>query len=468
MAKREDGGSGTIIESPGGPGIPSTTTRRDPSNPTRLGGDPTAPQPFVHPGISDPAALRYAAGAAERRRPAPIPRYTDPVAGGPDMSIPRLDSEAVGGLTMAAQAAAMRPLPQPSFDPAMVPSEPALGRPAGLPAPAGIVSGVEHLVPPPQQQRAGGPAMPSGLAPGDMLPATARQDPAFRQGQGDMVAMNQPEMAVKYGVLRSGQFIAPQHFQQRMQPGARQVGGAKTQQNVPQVSAETAAGLAALEKFNAERDRAERGLVGEDQRIAEEAQRGVAGQGAGVTKAAMSGEEKKNLLDEMDEFDITRLRNAIYKDLLNNEDQKKIIEARLAPLDLSDLVINGRVTQTVPIIPGKFEPEFQSYGGDEDLIIKRLLGEEMENLKPMNAGMERYITDRYTIMGLSVSMKAINKRQLPDIYDANGNWDNDLFWKKYRLVAKFNFHMIGSLVVNWFWFDLRVRHLFKAEALGNG
>lgn len=466
MAKREDGGSGTTIESPGGPGIPPTTTRKDAANPTRFGGDPTAPQPFVHPGISDPAALKYAAGVSERRRPAPIPRYTEAVAGGPDVSVPRLDSEAVGGLTMAAQA--MRPLPVPSFDSGLVQAEPALGRPAGLPAPAGIVSGVEHLAPPSMPARAGGPVMPSGLAPGDMLPATARQDPAFRQGQGDMVAMNQPEMVAKYGVIRNGQFIAPQHFQQRMQPGARQVGGAKTQQNAPQVSQETAAGLAALEKFNADRAHAESGGAGEDRRIAEEAARGVAGQGAGATKPAMSGEEKKNLLDEMDEFDITRLRNAIYKDLLNNDDQKKIIEARLKPLDLSDLVLNGRVSEIVPIIPGKFEPEFQSYGGDEDLIIKRLLGEEMENLKPMNAGMERYITDRYTIMGLTVSMKAINKRQFPDIYDANGNWDNDMFWKKYKMVAKFNFHMIGSLVVNWFWFDLRVRHLFKAEALGNG
>lgn len=465
MAKREDGGSGTTVEAPGGPGIPPTQTRRDPANPTRLGGDPSAPQPFVHPGISDPAALRYAAGAAERRRPAAIPRYNEPVAGGPDVSVPRLDGEAIGGLTMAQQAAP-RPLPQPSFDAGLVPAEPALGRPAGLPAPAGIVAGTEHLAAPAAPTRQGGLVMPGGLSAGDMLPATARQDSNFRQGQGDMVAMNQPELAKKYGVMRGGQYIAPQQLASSLAPGQRQVGGAKTQQNQPQVSQQTLEGLAAVQKFNEERGRAEGG--GEDKLINEEAQRGVAGQAAGVTQPKMSDEAKRNLLDDMDEFDITRLRNAIYKDLLNNDDQKKIIEARLSPLDLSDLVISGRVTQTVPIIPGKFEPEFQSYGGDEDLIIKRLLGEEMENLKPMNAGMERYITDRYTIMGLTVSMKAVNKHQLPAIYDKDGLWDNELFWKKYKIVAKFNFHMIGSLVVNWFWFDLRVRHLFKAEALGNG
>jgi hypothetical protein len=353
-------------------------------------------------------------------------------------------------------------LPQPSFDASRVTPEPALG----LPAPAGIVDGNEHMAPPPTQGR-GGLVAPAGLTPGDMLPKTAEQDPHYRHGQGSQFAMNQPELAMKYGVLRNGTFIAPQQLQQRMAPSQRQVGGAKSQPQTPQVSQQTADGLAALEKFNAERARSESGATATDRNIAEDAANGPAA-AAGATRPALSDSDKKNLLDEMDEFDITRLRNALYKDLLNNDDQKKIIEARLKPLEIADLITTGRISQTVPIVPGKFEPEFQSYGGDEDLVIKRMLGEEMENLKPMNAGMERYITDRYTLMGLTVSMKGINKRQFPDVYNGEGLWDEELFWKKYKLISKLNFHMIGSLVVNWFWFDLRVRHMFKAEALGNG
>ncbi len=306
--------------------------------------------------------------------------------------------------------------------------------------------------------------MPGGLAPGDLLPQAAMADPNYRQGQGAHIAMNQPELAYKYGVMRGGQFIAPQalksalHQQRQTAPG----GG----QPKPQLSADTVAGLAAIQQLNEDRQRVESGTT-PPSKIEDEAVAGPAG-GAGSTRPALSEVEKKNLLDEMDEFDITKLRNALYKDLLNNDEQKKIIESRLKPLDLSDLIISGRVTQVVPVIPSKFEPEFQSYTGDEDLYIKRMLGIEMENLKPMNATLERYVADKYSVMGLTVSVKSINKQQFPSIYDANGDWNEELFWKKYRIVSKFNYHMIGSLIVNWFWFDLRVRHLFKAEALGNG
>lgn len=460
MSKRENGGG--TVEVPGGGGLPPTTTRRDAANPTQLGSDAMRPGgPFVDPNISDPRARQYAQQAEQRRRPAPIPRYTEAVAGGPDVTIPRLDSDAIGGTTMAAQAAASRPpLPTPSFAP---PGEPAL-RPGGMPVPAGIVTGNEHLSPPPQPARSGGLVMPGKLAPGDLLPQTAQADPNYRHGQGAHVAMNQPEMAFKYGVMRGGQYIAPQALKQAAHPTLAAQGKGQT----AQLSDETVRGLAALQSFNETRSRAESGPSAADQ-VAAEAAAGPAG-AAGVTKPALSDAEKKSLLDNMDDFDITKLRNAMYKDLLNNDEQKKIIEARLAdrPLNLGDLIISGRVSQIVPIVPGQFEPEFQSYSADEDLYIKRMLGVEMENLKPMNSGSERYILDRYTLMGLTIAVKAINKQQFPDVYDIEGKWSEELFWKKYAIVSKFDFHMIGSLVVNWFWFDMRVRHLFKAEALGNG
>ncbi len=456
MAKTETGGGS--VEVPGGPGIPATTTRRDPSNPTPFSADPRQGAPFVDPAVSDPRAAAYAQQAASRRRPAPIPRYTDAVAGGPDVAIPRLDSEAMGGVTMAQQAEAVRgQLPRPSFVP---PQEPAL---SGMPVPAGIVTGHEHLAPTAAAApRPGGLVMPGGLLPTDLLAETARNDPNYKQGHGSHVAMNQPELAYKYGVMRDGRYIAGQALRAATQPP--RPGGQKPQ---AQLSQNTLDSLSALQRFNEERARTENPAGATDQKIAEEAAAGPAG-GAGATRPPMSEDDKKNLLDNMDDFDITKLRNALYKDLLNNEEQKKIIESRLKPLELSDLIITGRVTQTIPIRPGLFEPEFQSYSGDEDLYIKRMLGIEMENLKPMNNSLDRYITDKYVIMGLTVAVKSINKQQFPSVYNEKGEWDEELFWKKYALVSKFDYHMIGSLVTNWFWFDLRVRHLFKAEALGNG
>jgi hypothetical protein len=462
MAKRE----GDVISTPGGPGIPAGTTRRDVNNPAQFGGDPK--KPFVAPNVSDPRALQYAKDAEGRRRPAAaIPRYSEPVAGGSDMPIPRLDAEAIGGRTMAEQAVAQRVgLPLPHVAAASSPAAP----PGGLPLPAGmgqepalrrgIVEGTAHQAPPvAHQPRSGGLTPPPGLLPGDLLPDEAQADPMFQQGQGSMFAMNQPQLAYKYGVVRSGQRLPAQLLQQA-RTGPRGKPGAAPQ---AKLSAQTVEGLQALEAFQKQRASAESGEDVVNAAVEREAQQGPAG-AAGGTAKAMTDEEKRKLLNEMDELDLSRLKNQLFKDLLNNEEQKQIIEARLSPLDLGSLVVTGRVTQLVPVVPGKFEPEFQSYSGDEDLMIKRLIGEEAKGLDLT----DRYLIDKYTVMGLTIAVKAINRLQFQDYRNASGDFDPEAFWAKYRVISRFDYHMLASLTVNWFWFDMRVRQLFKAEALGNG
>ena len=440
------------VTDPGGPGIPPTTTRRDKGNPTQLGPDPRAPrQPFIDPSVADPAAIKYAQGAEGRRRnaPMPIPRYTTLVAGGPDLPIPHLDGDATDG-TMADQARRQRGLPQPGLIPdlnsvlATMGGEPALQR--GGP---GIVAGDAH-----QQAPAAPNALLQNLPPSlrrdDMLPEQAAKDPNFQQGPGSMYAANQPAMALKYGVMRNKQFIPPQQLKAPATPG----GGLRS---------ETVAGLQAIEDFQKQRQHVESGADEVDRQIAKEAAGGPAG-GAGSTEKPLSDEDKKQLLDDMDEFQLSRLKNALFKDMLNNDEQKEIIEARLKPLDLSDLIITGRVSQLVPIHPGVFEAEFQSYAAEEDLVVKRLIGEEAATLRPS----DRYLMDKYHLMGLTISVAGINRKPLPDYRDAKGDFDEQKFWTKYGIVARFNYHMMASLMVNWFWFDMRVRKLFRAEALGNG
>lgn len=455
MSKRDLPGG--TVHNPGGPGVPASTGRRDFANPTRLGTEPGAQGPYVDPTISDPTALSYAMGAAGRRRQAPIPRYQDAVAGGEDVPVPRLDSEVMGNAPMAEQARRQRPLPAPSFDVGSVAAEPALG---SMPAPHGIVEGTEHLAPAPQprvQAHSGPVSSAAGILPGDVLPEQATRDPSYQHGQGSMVAVNQPHLAMKYGVMRNNQFVPPPQLKAAAQP-ARRAGGAA--EPTAKLSSQTLEGLEAIENFNKQRTSAENNTQRE---VEAEAAAGPAG-GAGQTKSKFTDQEKRELLDELDDFDLSRVKSSMFKDLLNNDEQRKLIEARLKPLSLASLVIDGRVTQVVPIQPGVFEPEFQSYGGDEDLEVKRLLGEEAESSKPS----ERYLLDKYSIMGLTISLRGMNKRHLPDYRNAQGDFDEALFWKKYKLVSRLNFHMLGSLAVNWYWFDMRVRTLFKAEQLGNG
>ena len=446
---------GSTIVDPGGLGVSGSVIHRDLQNPTVMTADPNKRGPFLDPRVSDPNAIRYAQEAESRRRGAPIPRYAEPVAGGPDVPIPALNGEAGNG-TMAEQARAQRgapAMPVPNLDAvlAKMGTEPALRRGDGG---SGIIEGSSHSEPVvPQQARGLGTSIPAGLLRDDILPEQATKDPTYVQSMGSMYAANTPHLAFKYGVMRGGQYIAPHLLRQ----------ATKTGQGASKMRPETLEGLAALKELQEHRDRVENNSSVIDKQIEEDSSKSVAG-GAGKTNRPLNDSEKKELLDDLDEFEMSRLKNSLFKDLLNNDDQKRIIEARLKPLDLGDLIVTGRVSQVVPIQPGMFEPEFQSYAAEEDLHIKRLVGEEAVALRPS----DRYLLDKYQLMGLTIALVSINKRQFPDYRDAQGDFDKDKFWAKFQIVARLNYHMMASLMVNWFWFDMRVRRLFKADELGNG
>lgn len=421
---------------------------KDADNPTPMSRDPNASvAPFVHPGVSAPAAQSYAAGIAARRTKASPQKYTQPVAGGPSPSMPPLDSEHVSGMTIAQQS------------PEAIAGR--LGLSHGLQErSSGVRPGIlEGGVPAPAPAPRAPGAPPPGILPSDTLPMEASKDPAFQPGTGSMFAANQPMLAYKYGVVRNGQIVPP---------GALRapVAASGDPNAAPRkLSPNTLEGLKALEDFNAQRAATADG--GLDKKVRAEVAAGPAGQAevtSGGTEAPLTEEEKRDLLEGLDEFDFNRYRQATMRDLLNNEEQRVLIESRLKPLDLGRLIMTGRVSQVVPIQPGVFDVEFQSYNGEEDLILKRLITAEAKSLNVV----ERYFLDKYSLMGLSVSLKAVGGVQLPTCENERGEFDEDKFWEKFTIVSKLNYHMIASLMVNFYWFDVRVRKLFVAEDVGNG
>lgn len=372
----------------------------------------------VLPGaVVDPRAMQHEARMRERRAMGPQ-KYTEPVAGGPTPPIPHLEAPAQQGMNMADQANQQR-IPH---------------------GPGAIFQGPTA----------------EGIMHSDLLPEAARQDEAFRKGQGEMFAANQPtSIARKYGVIRNGRPI----------PG-QQLFGAPTAAGGA-LKAATVEGLEAVAKFNEQRQHVESG----DQKFEDEAAAGPAGAAAAAGNGPGDREVKpvdvqamKDRINAMDDFDFAAFRQAMMKDLLNNDDQRKIIEGRLQPLDLTDLIMTGRCFQTVPVIPGKFEPEFQSLTAEEDLALKRVVMEETRSL----GATEQYMLDKFSVMATACGVRSINKKPLPSHLDDNGNFNDDLFRKKFNLVSKYPFHMIASLGLNWFWFDVRVRKLFVAETIKNG
>jgi hypothetical protein len=288
------------------------------------------------------------------------------------------------------------------------------------------------------------------LLPVDLLPDQATKDPEFQQGAGSRYAINQPHLAAKYGVIRNGQYLQPQQLQSG-RPGLspQSVESLKTLQHLqhqPPTRREeereplTGTGSSAARLANA---------AGDDD----------------INPVTEQDREKiKKSLENMDEFDFNTFRNMMVKDLLNNEEQRKIIEERLEPIDVTDLILHGMARQVVPIIPGKFEPEFQTVSAEQALALKRLIVLEAKSL---DVG-DRYLLDKHSFMELAAGIHAINKKPLPSQFDKDGSFQDELFLKKFNLVIKYPLHMLSSLGINYFWFELRVRRLFKTENIKNG
>jgi hypothetical protein len=96
--------------------------------------------------------------------------------------------------------------------------------------------------------------------------------------------------------------------------------------------------------------------------------------------------------------------------------------------------------------------------------IKRLIMNESKSLDVS----DHYYLEKYSYMSIAVSLYRVNDRVFPTFLDENGNFKDDLFYKKFNMVMKLPLHMLASIGVQAFWFELRVRKLFKAEVVGNG
>jgi hypothetical protein len=406
--------------------------KKDISNPATFG------PPQVAPGVTDPRAQNYAAKFAARHPP----KYATPVAGGPTPPIPRLDSDPSGDIPMSDQANQQR---FRSTGP--IGGAGSLFSEAAAPAaPGGTLPAFSRP--------------PAGLLPNDLLPEEARKDPNFREGQGSMYAASQPALAYKYGVIRNKTRVLPQNLGQAPKGlSDKAIQDLKMLQELQQ-------------NPGAAQARAAEEAAAVDQRLMGEAAAGSAGMAgrlgnapsSGPTPDAVSEKTVAEVTKSMDDFDFNTLREVMMKDIINNEDQRKIIESRCLPMTIDDIITRGFVTQRVPIIPNKFEPTFTSLTGDDDLALKRLVMQESRGLEVA----DRYLLDKFSLMTLAAGLHQINNNPMPDFRDDKGNFEEERFMKKFELILRYPFHMLASIGVNYFWFDIRVRKLFVAESVGNG
>lgn len=379
------------------------------------------PPPFIAPGVNDPRAINYA-----KRIQAASPRYGTPRGGAASPPIPRLDMPAQEGMTIADHAMAGTRGPSILMNPPQ--------RQPGQPMP--------QLPQLPDRQGL-------QLLPGDILPHEATQDPAFQQGMGSNYATSQPHLAARYGVIRNGQKLT-----------AQQLSTGKTG-----LSNDTLAGLQAIQSAQETQQKkvVEETVSQQDQEVETKAKEGVLGAMAASAGSKREAEEQTET-SQVDGFTLSRVREMSLEDELSSQEQRKIVEDRLQPLNLGDLILHGRIQQRVPIHPGVFEPTFQSLSASDELKLRELITQEARTVDLP----EQYLKDRYSVMGVTAGLVKINDAVFPSHVDSNGAFDATAFWQKFNKVSQYPWHLIASLAVNFFWFEIRVRKLFVAARLKNG
>lgn len=184
-------------------------------------------------------------------------------------------------------------------------------------------------------------------------------------------------------------------------------------------------------------------------------------------KKGMSEEEKAKLA-EMSDLDFDLMMSRVRSDVINNAEERKAIESRLKPMDLTDGLLTGEFTQPVEIVPGKLVVTFRTITPFENEQIKRRVLERIMEEEKYSA----IHTENYGFMQVVAAVKQLNGREQPAHLKTVGNNSREFMWdvfdKKFELFKNYPGPLIHSLSVHANWFDLRVRALFTNAALKNG
>lgn len=177
--------------------------------------------------------------------------------------------------------------------------------------------------------------------------------------------------------------------------------------------------------------------------------------------------EEKARLEETSDMDFDLMLARMSSDAINNEEERKAVEARVAPMNLADGLVSNEWTQHVPIKPGVLNVTFRSTTGVESEALRQLVLLETQD-NPKAASMAG---ERLGFFQVVAAIKMINGQEYANHLVFNGTmqvFDKDIFMSKVNALSMKPSLLIHSLQVHAYWFDRRVRDLFSTTALKNG
>jgi len=138
----------------------------------------------------------------------------------------------------------------------------------------------------------------------------------------------------------------------------------------------------------------------------------------------------------------------------DNPEIRKLIEAECSEMDFSDLVLTGRVNQTVPILKKKLNARYRSLLASENFWIER----NAENQATTDWGIRSWMG----YARLCLSLESVNGKEFP-LYEKKGEIQQELFDEKYDKIMNMGEKLVELLLIHLHWFNDRVDRLYSDD-----
>lgn len=161
-------------------------------------------------------------------------------------------------------------------------------------------------------------------------------------------------------------------------------------------------------------------------------------------------------------FDFERI--ASLRNEMMSKERRELIESKLDPLDVTDLLVSREIQQTIEVIPNKLAYTLRTFTEREHIwILKHLYN---------YPGSDQYVEELYNMFKVTCCFVGMNGKLVPDHRKNPGKADEEvdekLFEKKFGIVSGMPSQLVADLGVQCNWFNDRVNQLFSVKNLKNG
>jgi len=201
------------------------------------------------------------------------------------------------------------------------------------------------------------------------------------------------------------------------------------------------------------------------------------GTAKGLAEMARRAEIPDPALEDEDEDGTPEPEPEPYK--TEETRMKEAIEARIKPIDIGQFLMNGTVSQTVPIIDtdtARLSVVFQTAKEVLEVYIDARLAEEAAEIRSAREGGTKYDVEmsqreyvrRQNEWALAAHIRSFQGSDWPAPVKSGGDVDPDAMQIRLRKVRALPSPLFAMITQNLGWFINRVGNSLTSAALGNG